>query len=253
MNSRAAGFAASLVLHAVMVALFVVAIENTESPENSLASQSSISLQLSQFFIPEPETFESIDQVTRAEPEVERIIPALKQEPEVVPRKESAKPKETKKKKTLKPLPQKPVVTPDPEPDVTESTDLPEVESTPLPVIDTPVTQSESISAPTTLPTAVLVGIEERYKAGIRAAILKNKSYPRQAKRKKQQGTVVLRFRLLPDGEVENLVVKQGSGNKSLDNAAIKAVNKVRKFDAFPDEIRKAFWEFEIPVSFKLR
>ena len=73
--------------------------------------------------------------------------------------------------------------------------------------------------APEQLPISAPVG---------RAGYLNNPApeYPAMATRQGWQGTVVLRVRVLADGKVESVELKQSSGRKLLDDEAIRTVKK---------------------------
>src|SRR5690606_5009584 len=52
--------------------------------------------------------------------------------------------------------------------------------------------------------------------------------YPRASERMREQGRVVLRVLISPQGEVSDVKVQSSSGHKRLDNSAIKAVKQAR-------------------------
>ncbi|MGB0866049.1 MAG: energy transducer TonB [Granulosicoccaceae bacterium] len=98
-----------------------------------------------------------------------------------------------------------------------------------------------------------LAGIEHRYKDTLLQEITKHRKYPRQARRKRSQGVVLVFFVLQRNGDVSELRVLEGSGIKSLDKAALDAVRNVGQFPPFPAGVERAQWEFEFPVHFKLQ
>ena len=53
-------------------------------------------------------------------------------------------------------------------------------------------------------------------------------SYPRKARRREQEGTVVVRARVNPHGSVNRVWVHQSSGHPALDNSALTAVRQWR-------------------------
>ena len=75
--------------------------------------------------------------------------------------------------------------------------------------------------------------------------------YPSRARRLGLEGEVLIRTRVLPNGEPEELVLAQSSGYTLLDQAAIKAVRKWRFRPARRSDERVASW-VEIPVRFRL-
>lgn len=76
--------------------------------------------------------------------------------------------------------------------------------------------------------------------------------YPSDAKRQRQQGTVLLRLRLNARGQVEFVSVKDSSGYASLDSAATKAV-KNWLFQPARKNGSPVAHEVEVPVKFALQ
>ena len=68
--------------------------------------------------------------------------------------------------------------------------------------------------------------------ASVRAAIARTLVYPAMARRHSWKGTVVLAFVLLANGGVDELVVREGSGFKVLDEAAVAAIRGAVPFPA---------------------
>lgn len=64
-------------------------------------------------------------------------------------------------------------------------------------------------------------------------------NYPEEAKRRKLSGTLLLDVALRPDGSVHEVSLRRSSGDKVLDDAAIRIVQLAAPFAPFPDEIRK--------------
>jgi protein TonB len=75
--------------------------------------------------------------------------------------------------------------------------------------------------------------------------------YPRRARRLGQEGEVVIRTRVLPSGESDQLVLKRSSGYALLDEAAMEAVRKWRFLPARRGDEQIVSW-VEIPVRFRL-
>ncbi len=85
---------------------------------------------------------------------------------------------------------------------------------------------------------------EHKYAAYMEACIIKaervgNLNYPEQAKRRKLTGQVVLDVAIKPDGSLHEVAVIRPSGQKVLDDAAVRSVRLAAPFDPFPSEIRK--------------
>jgi len=66
-----------------------------------------------------------------------------------------------------------------------------------------------------------------------------NLNYPDEAKKKKIFGNILMTVVLQPDGKVSNIKIRQSSGHKLLDDAAIRIVNLASPFAPFPPNIRK--------------
>lgn len=64
--------------------------------------------------------------------------------------------------------------------------------------------------------------------AQITARIEKAKRYPEGARLMGVEGTAVVAFRILPDGRVEDLLIRQTSGHSSLDAATLEAVRRAQ-------------------------
>ena len=65
-----------------------------------------------------------------------------------------------------------------------------------------------------------------------------NLNYPEEARKRKLSGSLVLDVALSPDGSINNITVRQSSGHKVLDDAAIRIVKLSAPFSPFPDAIQ---------------
>lgn len=82
----------------------------------------------------------------------------------------------------------------------------------------------------------------------IYAAILKHKSYPRQAIRMKMEGEVVLEFGLKDNGELSWVKVVRGSGYTLLDGHAMEVLKKASA--DFPSPNRRI--KIQVPIAYEL-
>ena len=144
---------------------------------------------------------------------------------------------------------------PKPEPE-TKPEPKPEPEPEPKPEPKPKAEKLASVPEPTE--TQVVVTEEQqqaelRYLDRLRAAILQNRIYPRQARRKKQRGTVTVSFKIASDGAISQIQRLTSSGIETLDKAAIVAVAGVGQFEAFPETFVDESKTITVPVSFKLR
>ena len=81
----------------------------------------------------------------------------------------------------------------------------------------------------------------------IRDRVLRNVSYPPAALRMGWQGKVVISFLILTDGSVEDVVVSNSSGFKSLDSNAVETVQHSAPFPKPPVEA-----QITIPIIYKI-
>ncbi|NKB36357.1 MAG: TonB family protein [Gammaproteobacteria bacterium] len=65
-----------------------------------------------------------------------------------------------------------------------------------------------------------------------------NLNYPEEARKRKLSGSLVLDVALKPDGSISAITVRQPSGHKVLDDAAIRIVKLAAPFAPFPDAIQ---------------
>jgi len=66
-------------------------------------------------------------------------------------------------------------------------------------------------------------------------------NFPHEAQRMKREGGPVLEVALRSDGSVAEILVQQSSGDKALDQAAIRILKLASPFDPFPRELRDRF------------
>ncbi|MDC9588653.1 energy transducer TonB [Xenorhabdus sp. XENO-10] len=132
------------------------------------------------------------------------------------------KPKKRKKQQKEKPqeIAEK---KPAPSPQVQENNKVEQVTSG-----SAQINSESSMSRATTSQPLVGQGNSEmdNYHARLRQEIERHKRYPRKAKRMKQEGSVIVNFTLLDDGTLTATKVINSSGNTTLDNAALDAVNR---------------------------
>jgi protein TonB len=85
------------------------------------------------------------------------------------------------------------------------------------------------------------------------AAYLRNPApvYPSTARRFGQQGTVLLRVRVTPDGTPAEVELRESSGSAWLDHAALSAVRQWRFVPATQGGQAVAAW-VQVPLTFSL-
>jgi len=77
-------------------------------------------------------------------------------------------------------------------------------------------------------------------------------TYPRLAVRQGWEGTVVLSVRILPDGRLDEIRVKESSGRALLDRSAAASLGHVERLPGFADRVGDGGLALEIPVSYRL-
>lgn len=78
------------------------------------------------------------------------------------------------------------------------------------------------------------------------------KKYPPEAKSRREQGRVKVRFRVDADGEIMSAEVVDGSGSRDLDRAAVNAVKSASPFPRAPSGMFSYPLTLELEVSFEL-
>lgn len=77
----------------------------------------------------------------------------------------------------------------------------------------------------------------ERYYSLLRQEIERNKVYPRQARKQRHRGRVLLQFNINTDGSLYNAKIIRSSGFNTLDKAALTAIVKSRSIGPKPVHI----------------
>lgn len=94
--------------------------------------------------------------------------------------------------------------------------------------------------------------IRKDYFDMVRMKIESAKIYPESARGKLIEGRVTLRFTILPDGQVTSLKIFRYSGNRSLDQAALKAVEDAAPFARPPSSLFQGPLPMELAITFEL-
>jgi protein TonB len=93
----------------------------------------------------------------------------------------------------------------------------------------------------------------ERFEARLLAHLEKNKLYPREARLRRQEGVVYVRFAMNRHGGVLSLEIEKSSGIGSLDSECLALVRRSEPLPALPSEIHGERLEIVVPVYFSLR
>ena len=75
--------------------------------------------------------------------------------------------------------------------------------------------------------------------------------YPRQSKRMGEEGTVLIRVWVTPEGRAEKTEIKTSSGHARLDEAALSTVQRWRFVPGQRNGLPEAMW-FNVPIRFVL-
>jgi len=78
-------------------------------------------------------------------------------------------------------------------------------------------------------------------------------SYPRAARERKMEGTVILRLGVEADGSINSIRIVQSSGHRLLDRAAMKTVRKKWEFTPSVEQGLPIESSLDIEISFRLR
>lgn len=79
------------------------------------------------------------------------------------------------------------------------------------------------------------------------------KSYPLAARRRNEQGVVLLAFSIDRNGHVVSRRIVKGSGHRALDDEALALLARAQPMPAFPPSITEAQLNLTVPIRFSLR
>lgn len=98
-----------------------------------------------------------------------------------------------------------------------------------------------------------LVTLKATYLQRLQARIARYKHYPRQSRRRREEGRVSVGFSVLGDGSIEELVIVASSGVERLDRAALKTIRQAAPFEPLPQGLHRDRWTISAPLVFSLR
>lgn len=90
----------------------------------------------------------------------------------------------------------------------------------------------------------------QNYMMQLRQEINKNKSYPVISRKLKEEGKVIISFRVQKNGLFENIKLKNSCNIKRLDEAALRALYETKAYKAFDKDINKEYMDFDVPLEF---
>ncbi len=94
-------------------------------------------------------------------------------------------------------------------------------------------------------------GLIAAYGSGFKAAVDKNRRYPRVAQARGWQGTATVLVKVLPGGRLGDVSIARSSGVDLLDDTARDMV-KTAQLPALPEALRDHGFELRVPVEFRL-
>lgn len=165
----------------------------------------------------------------------------------VVKKKETPKPRKIPVKKSLPPEPKvvpSPPAKPQPLSPAESKANPPSIQA--KKVESPPPPEPRSAPAPSTPTVATVIMATPRYNQNPPPA------YPRSARKRGNEGTVVLEVFVTPDGHVGDLKILQSSSHPLLDKSALKAV-KGWLFDPGRRGDRAVAMWVQVPVKFQLQ
>lgn len=129
---------------------------------------------------------------------------------------------------------------------------LSEVQSVPAQTVAPPVTMTASPTPPSGT-AAEVSGHRDDYSSHLRAWLERHKKYPRNARLRRQEGTVTVRFTVQPSGQLLSYAIERGSGFALLDREALAMFRRAAPLPAIPESLGRDSVEFVLPISFYLR
>jgi protein TonB len=97
-----------------------------------------------------------------------------------------------------------------------------------------------------------IVSALDRYKYELRLFLESRKIYPESAKRLRQTGTVVVEFKVSPQGELKDVNVSRASSSEVLNRAALDLVKRASSFKPFPKELQLSELQLKLPIEYVL-
>lgn len=211
-------------------------INKKEEIKISKPKYQKISMQLAQIKKSEPIKKESVKEKTIKKEVFDKRIKkdAKRKLIKKLKKKKSIKKKEVKKrieKKEIKKVPKKEII-----------------KNAPVKKVKVPALKDTSASL------VKYKQFKENYMTKLRKEIDKNKKYPNTSRRLKEEGKVIVSFRVLKNGQFTNMRILKGSSKKRLNKAALNALLLTNKFEPFSKELKdKEFIDFTLAMRFSLK
>lgn len=94
---------------------------------------------------------------------------------------------------------------------------------------------------------------EASYLAELQRAIARHQRFPDDARKRRKTGVTTLAFVVQGDGRIRQVRVAKSSGDASLDEAAVQALQRLNRFRPIPAVIGRQEWAMRVPIRFDLR
>jgi protein TonB len=94
---------------------------------------------------------------------------------------------------------------------------------------------------------------KQDYFARLLAWLERHKRYPGEARSRRNEGTVMVRFTMDRTGRVQSFALDRTSGSPVLDTAALKMVERASPLPSMPKEMPDQQLELVVPVEFYIR
>ena len=91
-----------------------------------------------------------------------------------------------------------------------------------------------------------------QYCGEVKRKIEKEKKYPRLAERNGYEGKVEIKFKILADGQVENVEIVNSSGYDVLDNEAVRAIRAAAPYSLIPEALAQTYLWIKVPLVFAI-
>lgn len=167
--------------------------------------------------------------------------PAAKREP-------AAKEKPAKREKpAAKPIPAAPQSQPAP-----QAVPVPAPAAAPA-APAAPVQQAAIAAAPSATELVRRAAAQANWQGLLLAHLERHKNYPRAARKRQEQGTSLLRFRMDRSGRVLSYALAKSSGYEALDAEVLAMIERAQPLPPLPAEIPEAVVQIVVPVQFALR
>ena len=91
------------------------------------------------------------------------------------------------------------------------------------------------------------------YLGQLQTWLRQHKEYPRRARFRRQEGTIILHFVIDRDGRLRDYGIEGSSGYDLLDRAVIDMIERSRPLPPIPDHLGQSRLALTVPVRFVLR